>query len=432
MCKSTLMELREDGAIPSFCVANPFVITAVLNHYLHKDVKHVLFEATSNQVNHLGGYTGMSPLEYKNMVLGLAKTMNFPLNKILFGGDHLGPLPFKNLKEEDAMREAERTVESYVLAGYEKIHIDTSMLLGDEKVLSKTTVTKRGSRLILVAERAFNEYKKIFPSAIHPVYVIGSEVPPAGGKARDDKTLEITSYNEVLEILDSYKEEFKKKNLSHIWDYVLGVVIQPGVEFGNSEVDHFISDNVDERIKEFRTEGICFEAHSTDYQSKAELCELVSNNFVILKVGPALTKSLTEALLKLDCLSSQLGVMSISNKSFTSTLREAMLHQPKNWDKYYESDDDKVLLYSLLDRSRYYLSSPEVELSIRTLLSSFGSRISEAVPAGLLRYYFPTQFQRLVWEEVSARDIVNDYISCQIEDYDVACKHTKGFDDESC
>ena len=58
---------------------------------------------------------------------------------------------------------------------------------------------------------------------------------------------------------------------------------------------------------------------------------------------------------------------------------------------------------------------------IHDLLDSFGVRISDSVPAGLLRYYFPEQFRRLAWERVSATDILNDYVSCQIEDYDLAC-----------
>ena len=47
---------------------------------------------------------------------------------------------------------------------------------------------------------------------------------------------------------------------------------------------------------------LIFEAHSTDYQTPAALAALVRDHFAILKVGPALTFALREALWALDCI----------------------------------------------------------------------------------------------------------------------------------
>ena len=51
---------------------------------------------------------------------------------------------------------------------------------------------------------------------------------------------------------------------------------------------------------------LCFEAHSTDYQTKEHLRQLVEDGFLILKVGPALTFALREALLALDRIDAEL------------------------------------------------------------------------------------------------------------------------------
>lgn len=281
MSKVELQERIKTAAITSFCVANSFVISAVLKHYAHKDDEIVLFEATSNQVNHLGGYTGMKPADYKQMVLDLAGKDDFSQDRIVFGGDHLGPLPFKHLDKDKAMKEAEKLVRSYVLAGFEKLHIDTSMSLGTERCLSNEEIAKRGVRLIAVAEDAFKQYSQSNANAIHPVYIIGSEVPPAGGKTNNEDSLKVTSFKEVKDVLSTYQAEFEKCGLNGIWKYVIGIVIQPGVEFGHTSVDHFIGNALDYDINKCQELGICFEAHSTDYQSKAELRQLVENNFLI-------------------------------------------------------------------------------------------------------------------------------------------------------
>ena len=75
--------------IYSVCSAHPIVIEAALRAGLRNDTA-VLIEATSNQVNQFGGYTGMTPLLFKQFVLSIAKRVNVPEAQIIFGGDHLG------------------------------------------------------------------------------------------------------------------------------------------------------------------------------------------------------------------------------------------------------------------------------------------------------------------------------------------------------
>ncbi len=51
---------------------------------------------------------------------------------------------------------------------------------------------------------------------------------------------------------------------------------------------------------------LAFEAHSTDYQGRQPLRELVEDGFAILKVGPELTFALREALYGLDLIAGDL------------------------------------------------------------------------------------------------------------------------------
>ena len=53
--------------IPSICTANNLVIEACLQQG-KRFGDDILIEATSSQVNQFGGYTGMKPADFKEMV----------------------------------------------------------------------------------------------------------------------------------------------------------------------------------------------------------------------------------------------------------------------------------------------------------------------------------------------------------------------------
>ena len=135
------------AGIPSFCTANGLVIEACLKQALRFD-DCVLIEATANQVNQFGGYTGMNAFDFADYVKGVAEECAVPWDQVILGGDHLGPLPFVNLPEEEAMAGAEAMVRQYVLAGYKKIHIDTSMRVASDdpdKPCLTRTCAQRGA-----------------------------------------------------------------------------------------------------------------------------------------------------------------------------------------------------------------------------------------------------------------------------------------------
>ena len=145
---------------PSFCSANKLVIEAILEQAQRFD-ERVVIEATSNQVNQFGGYTRMQPADFCSFVYQIADKIGFAREKILIGGDHLGPLPWADKPAEEAMQNAEELVRLAVAAGYKKIHLDTSMKLGDDSPterLSDEVIEERGARLSKMCEA---EYQKM-------------------------------------------------------------------------------------------------------------------------------------------------------------------------------------------------------------------------------------------------------------------------------
>src|SRR3954462_6307646 len=115
----------------SVCSAHPTVVAAAIAQAAADD-SYVLIEATSNQVDQFGGYTGLRPAEFRDMVLGIADESGFVRDRVVLGGDHLGPNRWQRQTASTAMANAEVLVSAYVAAGYRKIHLDCSMSCADD------------------------------------------------------------------------------------------------------------------------------------------------------------------------------------------------------------------------------------------------------------------------------------------------------------
>ena len=66
----------EHIGICSVCSAHPLVIEAALA-FDRNSTRKVLIEATSNQVNQFGGYTGMTPADFREFVFTIADKVGF-------------------------------------------------------------------------------------------------------------------------------------------------------------------------------------------------------------------------------------------------------------------------------------------------------------------------------------------------------------------
>src|SRR5215472_15224533 len=140
----------------SVCSAHPLVIEATFAHALRRGAPFALIEATSNQVNQYGGYTGMTPETFRDYLLSIADRVGLPRSRVLLGGDHLGPNAWTKLDAETAMARAEQMVSDYVAAGFRKIHLDCSMSCADDSVtLSESVIAGRAARLCAASEAAW-------------------------------------------------------------------------------------------------------------------------------------------------------------------------------------------------------------------------------------------------------------------------------------
>lgn len=413
--------------MPSMCTSNGLVIEAVLQQG-KRFGDDILIEATSNQVNQFGGYTGMRPSDFKNKVYQIADRVSFPKDRIILGGDHLGPLCWFKEPEESAMQKAEDMVREYVLAGFKKIHLDTSMRLGDDsktEVLSVRTIARRGARLYKACEEAYQELLKDNPFEPHPSFVIGSEVPIPGGEQEREDQVAITKVDDLHETISVYQEEFEKLGIENAFESIVGVVVQPGVEFGDENLIRYNRAEtvlLSEAIGQYP--GLVLEGHSTDYQSPKQLKEMVEDGIAILKVGPALTNAAREGLFALSSIEKEL-IDTDEQADFPSVLEKVMLDNPKNWKEYYRGTEKEKYLkrkYSFSDRWRYYYPADEVQKAIEKL---FNNLDSVHIPLGLLHQYMPMQYIKVRDNVLSckARELVKDKIVECIEDYNYATKY---------
>jgi len=426
----TLITQRKAGinaGIPSFCCANHFVIESILDNAKEED-DYIIIEATSNQVNQNGGYTKMQPIDFYNYVYEIANKIGFDNKKIILGGDHLGPLPWCELPAEEAMANAEILVSLFVEAGYTKIHLDTSMRLGDDdpnQMLDNETIAQRGARLYKACEQAYARRIQKYPESVHPVYVIGSEVPIPGGGISLEKMV-ITSPEDFNKTIYAYKKVFKEQKLDDAWDNIIAVVVQPGVEFGNEGIHRYNRNDAKSLCHALRKyPDLVFEGHSTDYQLPESLREMVEDGIAILKVGPALTFALREALFQLAMMEKEL-INNDEQSRFIECLEDEMTKNPKYWQKYYGGSELEMHLgrkYGFSDRSRYYMTLPVVDASIRKLLSNLEN---VNIPLGMLKQYMPLQYVQVRDGiiNLTPRDLIKSAVGKIVDDYNYAVRRT--------
>lgn len=415
-------QAREKG-VYSCCSANEYVIRAALRRAKENDTV-VLVEATANQVNQNGGYTGMTPADFYAFLLRLAEEEAFPMEKLLCGGDHLGPLTWQNLPEEAAMKNADELVRSYVLAGFSKIHIDTSMRVADDDQnarLPDEVIARRGARLCRVAEDAFAQYRAAHPDAPAPVYVIGSEVPIPGGAQENEDSVAVTTPVDCAATIHAFRAAFEKQGLGDVWSRVIAVVVQPGVEFADESVieyDRAAAAELTASLAQYG--GLVFEGHSTDYQPKECLKKMVEDGIAILKVGPGLTYALREGIFALEQIEQEMCKLEhFALSEFRWTLEQVMMDDTGYWKKYYHGDFRRkqyARAYSFSDRCRYYLTNTAVCAALERLIANLNER---QIPLGLLSQYLPKQYAKVRSGLLKNRasDLLIDRVGDCVDDY---------------
>ena len=421
----------ERAGVTSICSAEPFVLEAAAARAT-RGSGLLCIESTANQVNQDGGYTGMTPANFRDAGAKLTAAAGLPATRLILGGDHLGPYPWRDRPATSAMAAARELVRGCVLAGYTKLHLDASMACADDPAgaggpLDDETATARAVDLCRAAEAARGE---LLGGAPAPVYVIGTEVPAPGGEVAGDAGPRVTPVAAVERTLELARDGFAAAGLVGAWERVVAVVVQPGVEFGDETVadyDPAAARGLSDYLR--RDRALVFEAHSTDYQSPVALTRLVDDGFAILKVGPWLTFAFREAVFALqsierDWLGDRRGV---ELSDLRATLDRAMVAEPRHWAPYYGGDPAELRrrrAFSYSDRCRYYWPQPAVRAALDRLLDNLsGGRSGERIPPTLLSQYLPDQYEAVRAGELADEPaaLVRDKIERVLALYDVAC-----------
>jgi len=410
----------------SLCTAHPTVLRTAC-HRAKQEKSHLLVESTSNQVDQFGGYTGMTPLQFVSFIRQIAHEESLDMNRLILGGDHLGPNRWQNEKADEAMDKAGMLIKSYVEAGYRKIHLDTSMPCADDKKNSMglpdvELVARRSAELCRIAET----YSSV---ELKPWYVIGTDVPPPGGSRESIDQLRVTPVDEVEETINLTRKSFEALGLQEAWERVIAVVVQPGVEFGDESVVAYDRREANRLITYLKKkQALVYEAHSTDYQTKDALKRMVEDRFLILKVGPWLTYAYREAVFALAMMEKEIWASrkAMILSGLIETIERRMVKNPVYWIQHYHGSDGEQALkrkYSYSDRLRYYWPDPEISASLEKLMKNF---IAVQIPEGLLSQYMPLQYEAVVQGRCpnNAPDLIEYSVGRVLDIYDFAVSWT--------
>lgn len=358
----------EPIGMPCFCTANEHVLRAVLSYAASTGFPTVI-EATCNQVNQEGGYTGMTPQDFMSWLRDMSSDAGVPMDQLIVGGDHLGPNPWKSEPIDQAMAKARELVRLYVEAGFTKIHLDASMACGGESNPTFAQIAERAADLCAVAEAHAPDNSKL-------VYIIGTEVPIPGGETEEPDTLDVTSVERFQDTIQTHRDAWSARSLNEAWNRIVSVVTQPGVDFGHTSVYSFMSEKAQPLADAILAEPhLTFEAHSTDYQTTQALADLVRSHFFFLKVGPELTFRFREAVFALASIAKQVGGDAMSD--VPGVLESQMTANPGYWKDYYSGTDEELRTlrtFSYSDRIRYYWSDPNVASALGALMGVLKSK----------------------------------------------------------
>jgi D-tagatose-1,6-bisphosphate aldolase subunit GatZ/KbaZ len=411
--------------IYSVCSANQFVLEAAMLQAKRENTA-LLIESTSNQVDQFGGYSGMKPKQFVEYVQEISERIKFPFEMIVLGGDHLGPNVWQDRPSKEAMKLAADQIRSYVQAGFIKIHLDASMRCLDDPgepgmPLSPALIAERTALLCKTAEEFAGG------NELPPLYVIGTEVPVPGGAHHDIDEITPTSISDLQETIDLTRKAFFKYDLQEAWERVIAVVVQPGVEFSDAMIHDYHREKAAD-LKNFieKYELLVYEAHSTDYQKRDLLKQMVEDHFAILKVGPALTFAFREVIFALAFIEKHLLPVNRtrSDSNILEIIEAVMRGNPKYWKRYYPGNEARQTFsrkFSLSDRIRYYWSEPKVVSAMEILIQNLTEM---EIPLTLISQYLPEQYHALRNGEIdySISDLIYHKILAVLTDYTYATK----------
>jgi D-tagatose-1,6-bisphosphate aldolase subunit GatZ/KbaZ len=223
--------------------------------------------------------------------------------------------------------------------------------------------------------------------------------------------------------LEAFRKAFLARGLDRAWENVIGIVVQPGVEFGDASVFDYDPRKAAHLVAGLpESPELVYEAHSTDYQTPSSLARMVKDHFAILKVGPWLTFAYREAVYALDSIEREMPGQASHPSRVREALEEEMLRNPAHWKPYYHGSAEQQKFarsFSLSDRCRYYWPQPKAEQAVNRLLEN----LKGSLPLALLSQYLPYEYDAIRDGslENAAPAIVRYHIQRVLKVYAQAC-----------
>jgi D-tagatose-1,6-bisphosphate aldolase subunit GatZ/KbaZ len=365
----------EPRGIYAACTANAYAIRAVLRQAV-RDGTVALIESTASQVNPAGGYAGLTPARFGHQVLQMAAEVGLPSNRIILGGDHIGPHLWRDAGAAQALRKASELAEACVAAGYRKIHLDTATPCGNDPRQADGTlpielISRRAADLCRVAERTARK-AGIAP----PWYVIGSDVPSPGGGNMAMGVAPVTDVHHVHDAVAASRRAFEAVGLEAAWQRVLALVVCTGAEFSPVSVHPYDTERMQPLVAYLRkAKSLVFEAHSTDFQTPSALARMVADHCGILKVGPALTYAMRAALFALADIEKEVlgGRKGVRCSGLPQIMERLMVADPGFWQSYYQGTEKELAhlrRHAYSDRIRYYWNCPQADNALQRLIAN--------------------------------------------------------------
>ena len=393
------------GSVVAVCSSHPVVLNAAMS-MARVSGRTLLIEATANQVNQYGGYTGMTPSGFRDYINSLAQAAQISGGRIVTGADHLGPHVWRNKPARTAMENATVLVRECVSAGFRKIHLDTVAGCLDDPCV-RLSPGETADRAVFLC-RAAEEQARDRAEQDRPVYVIGHEVPVPGGGLRQgpDADVPVTSAQDLDDTLRIFRDAFYKAGLQGAWERTAAVVVQPGIDFGDWDVCPYRSEKAGE-LSAFSAQlpdGMVFEVHAADYQAADALRQMAADHFRLLKIGPCLTFAFREAVYALAHIEQAWPSVRYPS-NIKATMEALMLENPRHWQSNLSGETQDFYFlrhFSLKDRIRYYWSHPRAMQSLNRLLQN----LSRPLPKSLSSQYLPDLFAGMAADAQGPRTLI--------------------------
>lgn len=341
----------------------------------------LMFVATLNQVDIDGGYTGLTQGDFVTLVKQECERLEFR-GPTVIALDHGGPWlkdkhVIERLELEEALEWTRKSIEACIKAGYDLLHIDTTVdiWLGEKEGLGIETIVKRTVDLIEYAESVRKEN-----DAPRLSYEVGTEEVHGG----------ITSPQLFREFIAKLKTGLKEKGLEDVWPcFIVGNV---GTYL--APTNKFDLKGAKALIEIAKIYGLYVKGHYTDYVSNPE--DYPKAGMGGANIGPELAHAEYMALEELAGLEEILyhhGRI-VKPSEIMKKLNEAIIGGGK-WRKWL-TDEERSLKFDQLpmDRkrwllgtgSRYILSSSELvrnRMRLQENLERYGVDLEGVVMAKL-------------------------------------------------